>query len=176
MVAFEKADCVICVGYDMVEYHPDMWNPERRQDDHPYRCAARRSRCLLQGATGLLGDIGESLRGIALRTKPRGDNLSRRFARRSSTTARNTVTTRAFPVKPQKILWDLRAAGTLGHRHLGRRRAQDVDFAHVQGGGAEHLHHFEQLCIDGNRCRVRSRPSSRTRIEKSSPSPATRDS
>jgi acetolactate synthase I/II/III large subunit len=25
--AFEKADVVICVGYDMVEYHPDMWNP-----------------------------------------------------------------------------------------------------------------------------------------------------
>src|SRR5260221_2698115 len=26
--AFEKADVVICVGYDMVEYHPDMWNPD----------------------------------------------------------------------------------------------------------------------------------------------------
>ena len=25
--AFERADVVICVGYDMVEYHPDMWNP-----------------------------------------------------------------------------------------------------------------------------------------------------
>src|SRR5437660_5445524 len=25
--AFEKADVVICVGYDMVEYHPEMWNP-----------------------------------------------------------------------------------------------------------------------------------------------------
>src|SRR5687768_1514793 len=26
--AFEKADVVVCVGYDMVEYHPDMWNPD----------------------------------------------------------------------------------------------------------------------------------------------------
>src|SRR3954464_2811629 len=26
--AFDKADVVICIGYDMVEYHPDMWNPD----------------------------------------------------------------------------------------------------------------------------------------------------
>ena len=42
--AFEKADVVICVGYDMVEYHPDMWNPQQRQDDRPHRRAARRGR------------------------------------------------------------------------------------------------------------------------------------
>ena len=26
--AFEKADVVICIGYDMVEYHPDVWNSD----------------------------------------------------------------------------------------------------------------------------------------------------
>ena len=25
---FEKANVVICVGYDMVEYHPEQWNPD----------------------------------------------------------------------------------------------------------------------------------------------------
>lgn len=23
--AFERADVVVCIGYDMVEYHPEMW-------------------------------------------------------------------------------------------------------------------------------------------------------
>jgi acetolactate synthase-1/2/3 large subunit len=24
--AFERADVVVCIGYDMVEYHPEQWN------------------------------------------------------------------------------------------------------------------------------------------------------
>jgi acetolactate synthase I/II/III large subunit len=28
---FEKADLVICVGYDMVEYHPEQWNPDENK-------------------------------------------------------------------------------------------------------------------------------------------------
>ena len=27
---FARADLVICVGYDMVEYHPERWHRERR--------------------------------------------------------------------------------------------------------------------------------------------------
>ena len=27
---FEKADLIICVGFDMVEYHPHLWNPNRQ--------------------------------------------------------------------------------------------------------------------------------------------------
>ena len=26
---FDRADVIICVGYDMVEYHPNRWNPDR---------------------------------------------------------------------------------------------------------------------------------------------------
>lgn len=26
--AFQKADLVICIGYDMIEWHPDRWNPK----------------------------------------------------------------------------------------------------------------------------------------------------
>ena len=28
---FEKADVVICVGYDIVEYHPEQWNPDENK-------------------------------------------------------------------------------------------------------------------------------------------------
>ena len=33
--AIDAADVVLTVGYDMVEYHPQLWNPRRRQADHP---------------------------------------------------------------------------------------------------------------------------------------------
>ena len=60
---------MICVGYDMVEYHPDMWNPNGDKtivhiDALPAEVDER-----YIVAVGVLGDIGESLRGIALRSK-----------------------------------------------------------------------------------------------------------
>ena len=57
--AFEKADVVICVGYDMVEYHPDMWNPN---DDktivHIDALPAEVDEHYIV-AVGVLGDIGD---------------------------------------------------------------------------------------------------------------------
>ena len=72
--AFEKADCVICVGYDMVEYHPDMWNPKADKIIIHINAQPAEVDACYKVATGVLGDVGESLRGIALRTKPRADN------------------------------------------------------------------------------------------------------
>ena len=31
LFAFDRADLIICVGYDMVEYHPHPWNPDKRR-------------------------------------------------------------------------------------------------------------------------------------------------
>src|SRR3954469_12380935 len=65
--AFEKADVVVCIGYDMVEYHPDMWNPDNEKiivhiDALPAEVDAN-----YIVACGVLGDIGYSLRGIAIK-------------------------------------------------------------------------------------------------------------
>jgi acetolactate synthase-1/2/3 large subunit len=108
--AFEKSDCVICVGYDMVEYHPDMWNPKADKtiihiDAHPAEVDA-----CYRVATGVLGDIGESLRGIALRTKPRADNPFKAVRKAVIEDRAQYADDLGFPVKPQKILWDLRQA------------------------------------------------------------------
>ena len=108
--AFEKADCVICVGYDMVEYHPDMWNPNRDKtiihvDAMPAEVDAH-----YPVAAGVLGDIGESLRGIALRTKPRSENPFKAIRSAVVEDRATYAADTAFPVKPQKILWDLREA------------------------------------------------------------------
>ena len=69
--AFEKADVVICVGYDMVEYHPDMWNPDGDKTIvHIDALPAEVDEHYIL-AVGVLGDIASSLRGDrARRAKP----------------------------------------------------------------------------------------------------------
>ena len=68
--AFEKADVVICVGYDMVEYHPDMWNPNNDKTIVHIDALPAEVDAHYIVAVGALGDIGSSLRGIALKAKP----------------------------------------------------------------------------------------------------------
>lgn len=108
--AFEKADCVICVGYDMVEYHPDMWNPKADKTIIHIDAQPAEVDACYKVATGVLGDIGESLRGIALRTKPRADNPFKAIRKAVVDDRAEYADDQGFPVKPQKILWDLRQA------------------------------------------------------------------
>jgi acetolactate synthase-1/2/3 large subunit len=106
--AFEKADVVICIGYDMVEYHPDMWNPDN--DKRIIHIDA------LPGEVdgnyiiecGVLGDIGTSLRGIALKARPRKAPGFRDVRRQVQEDRAEHSKDTAFPVKPQKIVWDVR--------------------------------------------------------------------
>ena len=108
--AFEKADCVICIGYDMVEYHPDMWNPNADKTIIHIDAQPAEVDACYKVATGLLGDIGESLRGIALRTKPRADNPFKAIRKAVIEDRAQYSDDQTFPIKPQKILWDLRQA------------------------------------------------------------------
>ena len=67
---FEKADVVICVGYDMVEYHPEQWNPDCCKpivhiDVSP---AEVDEHYIVE--VGVLGDLGEALRAIAWKARP----------------------------------------------------------------------------------------------------------
>jgi acetolactate synthase-1/2/3 large subunit len=107
---FEKADVVICVGYDMVEYHPEQWNPDccklivnidvlpAEVDEH----------YIVE--VGVLGDVGEALRAIAWKAKPQKGyslrSLRQAIVREMSEYAED----QGFPIKPQKIVWDLRQA------------------------------------------------------------------
>ena len=65
---FLDADVVICVGYDMVEYHPDTVEPHARQDHcacghaHPPRWTSATS-----SRSGVVGEITRGARAIAVR-------------------------------------------------------------------------------------------------------------
>ena len=107
---FDRADLVICIGYDMVEYHPNLWNPDRTQrivhiDPTPAEVDAH---YILEA--GVVGDIAQSLIDIAALAEAQKDfkagtlraSIVDEFAAHKDDTA--------LPMKPQKIIWDLRQA------------------------------------------------------------------
>jgi acetolactate synthase-1/2/3 large subunit len=106
--AFEKADVVICVGYDMVEYHPDMWNPANDKTIVHIDALPAEVDANYIVAVGVLGDIGFSLRGITLKCKPRKEIGFRDVRKTIVEDRREYANDTAFPVKPQKIVWDVR--------------------------------------------------------------------
>ena len=160
--AFEKADVIICVGYDMVEYHPDMWNPNNDKvivhiDALPAEVDAH-----YIVAVGVLGDIGSTLRGIAVKAKPQRVTPFRRVAQGAGRGPHPIRERRRLPDQAaEDRLRRARGARPRRHRHLRRRRAQDVDVAHVPGRAAQHLHHLQRLRGDGHRGARRDRRQAR---------------
>ena len=106
--AFEKADVVICVGYDMVEYHPDMWNPDNDKTIIHIDALPAEVDANYIVAVGVLGDIGHSLRGIALKARPRKEVGFRDVRKKIAADRAEYSKDTGFPVKPQKIVWDVR--------------------------------------------------------------------
>ena len=106
--AFERADVIICVGYDMVEYHPDMWNPNNDKTIIHIDALPAEVDANYIVAVGLLGDIGHSLRGIALKARPRKEIGFRDVRKKIAEDRAEYSRDKAFPVKPQKIVWDVR--------------------------------------------------------------------
>jgi acetolactate synthase-1/2/3 large subunit len=106
--AFEKADVVICIGYDMVEYHPDMWNPEGNKTIiHIDAIPAEVDEHYIV-AVGVLGDIQTSLHAIALRARPQTSSPFQAVRQAIVADRAEYSGDSGFPVKPQKIVWDLR--------------------------------------------------------------------
>jgi acetolactate synthase-1/2/3 large subunit len=114
MAAFERADLVICVGYDPVEYAPGRWNPGRTTpilaiDTLPVEVDAS-----LQPAVELVGDIGgilerllDELGGVSARPT---DEATRRLRETILADLLANDSDGGWPIKPQKAIADLRRA------------------------------------------------------------------
>lgn len=108
---FDRADVVIAVGYDLAEYAPSRWNPHRdKQIIHIDQAPAEvDAHFILE--TGIIGDITLALDQLAQRIVPRDGTQMVRALREAidgemAEMAENTE----FPVKPQRLLSDLRRA------------------------------------------------------------------
>jgi acetolactate synthase-1/2/3 large subunit len=116
LLPIEAADLVITLGYDMVEYHPRLWNPDASKRvvhidflpaevDHHYRVDVE-----------VVGDLAHTLwmlneRVAAACAQPDWDLSTQRVARRAMNReffAHRDDDTRGS-IRPQKALWDARA-------------------------------------------------------------------
>ncbi|MEE9576558.1 MAG: acetolactate synthase large subunit [Gemmatimonadota bacterium] len=107
---FDRADVIICVGYDMIEYHPYLWHPNRDKkiihiDASP---AEVDEHYILE--VGVVGDIGSALAAIAESATPAEGSPAAGLRRTILEEFEEHAADTGFPVKPQKILWDLRQA------------------------------------------------------------------
>jgi len=124
MSGFDRADLVICVGYDLVEYAPARWNPDGRKrivhiDTQPAETDAQ-----YRPEIELIGDVDGTLRRLLTAVQPRGisgrDAGERHEARETLVHAdlRNALledlaagaASDAMPITPQRAIADLRAA------------------------------------------------------------------
>jgi acetolactate synthase-1/2/3 large subunit len=110
----DRADVIICVGYDLVEYAPDRWNPRRDKrivhvDPSPAEVDAA-----YQVAVGVQGAIAESLERIAARASARADSGTIRGAGSLRESIQKELRAEAegdsFPLKPQRVVQALRQA------------------------------------------------------------------
>jgi len=109
-VGFDRADVIICIGYDLVEYHPRLWHPSADRiivhiDTSPAEVDA-----YYQAEIGIVGDIGESLSSLSKIAKPHQGHLMRPMREALIKEMDLHKDDDSFPVKPQKIIWDLRSA------------------------------------------------------------------
>jgi len=105
---FDRADVIICVGYDMVEYHPHLWHREKDRkivhiDTQP---AEVDEHYILE--VGVVGCIRQSLQDIAKRATPKEEFLAQGLRAAIIDELDEHKDSTAFPLKPQKIIWDLR--------------------------------------------------------------------
>ena len=107
---FDEADLVIAVGYDLIEYSPKKWNPEgtisiihidesRSEIDSSYIPAVE-----------VVGDISDSLNDIIKRADRQGKEIPAPAKLRSQIREdyEQYAHDDGFPIKPQKIIYDLR--------------------------------------------------------------------
>lgn len=105
----EKADLVIAIGYDIVEYAPAKWNTGVEKEIIHIDLRPAHINKLYQPAVEVIGDISDSLRQIARRTT-RHEEPAEALAIRGKMLAEHNsyADDDAFPMKPQRILTDIR--------------------------------------------------------------------
>ncbi|MBI3077689.1 MAG: acetolactate synthase large subunit [Deltaproteobacteria bacterium] len=106
---FDRADLVIAIGYDPVEYAPMLWNPDRQKrivhiDFTPAEVDAH-----YQPAVEVVADVREAVELLTDLVSVRRDPArTRQLHEWILTELHEGATDNGFPVKPQRVLYDLR--------------------------------------------------------------------
>lgn len=108
-VAFAEADVVIAVGYDVVEYAPRAWNPKRdKRIVHVDMGPAEVDAAYIVNV-GVVGDIASSLDALAQMATTHSAVHGAHFRQMLRDELEQGRHDTSFPLKPQRILADLRS-------------------------------------------------------------------
>src|SRR5712664_3232745 len=103
-VGLDRAALVLCIGYDLVEYDPARWNPQRDKRIVHIDSAPAEVDGHYVLAAGMVGDIADALERVGERAAARPERT------RMTKSAREGADDPAFPLKPQRVIADLRRA------------------------------------------------------------------
>ena len=108
--AFDEADLVIAIGYDLIEYSPKKWNPEGTTPIIHIGVTPAEIDSSYIPLVEVVGDISDSLMDIMKRTDRQNKSSSLATDLRSKLLENYKYYAEddGFPIKPQKIIYDLR--------------------------------------------------------------------
>lgn len=108
--AFKHADVIICVGFDMVEYHPYLWHCDTtKKIIHIDENSAEVDEYYILEC-GVIGNIRDALSLIAAEVSTVNTHIQSDLRELIVKEMQEHASDLAFPVKPQKLVWDLREA------------------------------------------------------------------
>jgi acetolactate synthase-1/2/3 large subunit len=107
---FNRADVIICVGYDLVEYHPYLWHPTKDRTIIHIDSSPAEVDAYYNINVGVVGDIKHSLLRIMKVASPNTGTAMRALRELLIEDMNQHKDDDAVPMKPQKIIWDLRTA------------------------------------------------------------------
>lgn len=108
---FSESDLIICIGFDMVEYHPHLWNPNRQHTILHIDTTPSEVDSSYMPDVELVGNIGRNLKALINQTSPNTEIPGIFPLRNAMFDEMNKhANSSEWPLKPQKIIWDLRTA------------------------------------------------------------------
>ncbi|MEY2976167.1 MAG: acetolactate synthase large subunit [Prochlorotrichaceae cyanobacterium] len=141
---FDRTDLVIAIGYDLIEYSPKRWNPDRKiKIIHLGTLPAEIDQSYIPEVE-VVGDISDSLIEILRRCDRKGKPDPYGISLRSEIREdyEQYAQDLSFPIKPQKLIYDLRSV-------MG---AEDIVISDV---GAHKMWMARQYhCLQPNTCLI----------------------
>ena len=105
---FSRADLIICIGYDLVEYHPYLWHPTRDRQILHIDASPAEVDASYPVSVGVVGNVRHSLKRIADAATPHPETAMRPLREALVDEMARHAEDESIPMKPQKLIWDLR--------------------------------------------------------------------
>lgn len=108
-IALQQADLVVAAGYDLIEWSPKNWNPNRDKQIVSISPMPAEVDANYIVSVGVIGDIGLALEALASQLMTKRDWGWDAIRRRIRDEQHAMATNDAFPMRPERVLAGLRS-------------------------------------------------------------------